>query len=186
MRMPQRAPAPGGGRVRRARHPRAPDRRAARGRQGGGALGGRGGEAGGPGRLGAARGARRPGRAERVVAQPGAGLGGWGAGAAPLVGGAGPGSGGPGRSRPPDMAAAAAAHASDQEELVEPQVRCHDHRPFPAGARGLVYGIDSRWNYPLPGGTAPAGYPAGRWLDQRPSETCAHGGLVHKRPADFR
>ena len=31
-----------------------------------------------------------------------------------------------------------------------------------------------------------AGHLAGRWLDQRSSETGAHGGLVHKRPTDFR
>jgi len=63
---------------------------------------------------------------------------------------------GPGMVEPPDMDGEADEHESDPEELGNQQGRCHDHIPFPDGERRRLYWIDSRWNYPLPGGTAPA------------------------------
>jgi len=39
--------------------------------------------------------------------------------------------------------------------LVKQQVRYHDNAPFHDGERRLFYRIDSRWNYPLPGGIRP-------------------------------
>jgi hypothetical protein len=57
--------------------------------------------------------------------------------------------------KPPDMHDEANQHERDQEELVKQQMRSHDNAPFPDGERRLLYRIDSRWNYPSPGGTRP-------------------------------
>ena len=108
-----------------------------------------------PWRLGAGSGARRPGRAARWGAPPGTGLGCWGVGAAPRGGGAGPVRCGPGMGGPPNREDAADEDERDQEALGKQHVRCHDNVPFPAGERRLFSWRDSRWHYPLPGGTAP-------------------------------
>lgn len=105
--------------------------------------------------LGARIGSLLTGLAERLVDQPGKGLGVFGAFASGLGGLEGLARGGPGIVGPPDMDHEADQHESAQQELVKPQARSHDDVPFPDGERRLFYRIDFRWNYPLPRGTRP-------------------------------
>ena len=57
--------------------------------------------------------------------------------------------------RPPDMHEEADQHESDQEELVQQQVRCHDEVPFHGDERRQFYRIYPLLNYPLDAGTPP-------------------------------
>lgn len=56
---------------------------------------------------------------------------------------------------PPDVHDEADQHQRNQQELVKPQIRCHDDVPFHGGERKLLYRIDSYSNYPSRRGTGP-------------------------------
>jgi hypothetical protein len=107
------------------------------------------------GRLAPCIGPLRTGLAERFVEKPREGLRLFGAFTPGLVGLEGPVRCGPGMVRPPDIDHEENQHESDQEELVKPQVRCHDDVLFHGDEKGQFYRIGPLLHYPLHAGTPP-------------------------------
>jgi hypothetical protein len=108
-------------------------------------------------RLGASVGFLLTGLAERFVEESGEGFGLCGASATRLIGLAGHLGGDAVIVGPPNMDDAADQHESDQQELVQQQVRRHDVVLIHGDERGQFYRIRPLPNYPLHEGTQPSG-----------------------------